>query len=61
MCTDIIFALLNYAFNRTEPIVEGFTKESISLNIDIDRRHATERVEVMGRAYLAKEMTIGLM
>jgi hypothetical protein len=61
VCTDIIFALLNDAFNKTEPIVHGFTIEAKKLNTDIDRRKENERVEVIGRACIAKEMTIELL
>lgn len=61
VCTDIIFALLNFAFNRTEPIVYGFTIEAKSLNTDIDKRKQNERIEVIGRACIAKEMTIELL
>jgi hypothetical protein len=60
LCTDIIFALLNDAFNRTEPIVQGFTGESKALNSDVARRKASERIEVIGRAYIAREMCIEL-
>jgi len=60
LCTDIIFALLNDAFNRTEPIVQGFTGESKALNADVSRRKASERIEVVGRAYIAREMCIEL-
>jgi len=35
MCSDIIFAVLNDAFNRIEPIVYGFLGESKSLNSDV--------------------------
>jgi len=35
VCSDIIFALLNDAFNMTEPIVYGFTSEAKKLNTDI--------------------------
>lgn len=60
MCSDIIFALINHVFNKTEPIVEGFTKESKALSADVDHRTSLERLEVLGRAYIAKEMTIEL-
>lgn len=60
LCSDIIFALLNDAFNRTEPIVQGFTGESKALNSDVARRKASERIEVIGRAYIAREMCIEL-
>lgn len=61
VCSDIIFALLNDAFNRTEPIVYGFTIEARKFNTDIDKRKEDERVEVIGRACIAKEMTIELL
>lgn len=61
VCTDIIFALLNDAFNRTEPIVYGFTIEARKFITDIDKRKENERVEVIGRACIAKEMTIELL
>ena len=61
VCSDIIFALLNDAFNRTEPIVYGFTIEARKFNTDIDKRKENERVEVIGRACIAKEMTIELL
>lgn len=61
VCTDIIFALLNDAFNKTEPIVYGFTMEAKKLNTDIDKRKENERIEVIGRACIAKEMTIELL
>ena len=61
MCTDVIFALLNHTFNRIAPLVEGFKAESRSLNADMDNRHASERTEVLGRAFLAKEMTMELI
>jgi|LauGreDrversion4_2_1035121.scaffolds.fasta_scaffold254923_2 hypothetical protein len=35
MCSDIIFAILNDAFNRIEPIVYGFLGESKALNSDV--------------------------
>lgn len=60
LCVDFIFALLNHSFNKTEPIVLGFKNESKSLNTDINMRSSSERMEVLGRAYIAKEMTIEL-
>jgi hypothetical protein len=60
MCSDIIFALLNHVFNKTEPIVQGFKKESKALSADVDQRTSSERMEVLSRAYNAKEMTIDL-
>jgi hypothetical protein len=61
VCTDIIFALLNDAFNVTEPIVHGFTIEAAKLNLDVDKRKEKERIEVIGRACQAKESTIELL
>jgi len=61
VCTDIIFALLNHTFNKTELIVDGVDRESRSLSTDIDRRNSKERIEVLVRAYMAKELTIELM
>ena len=61
VCSDIVFALLNHAFNKTEPIVEGFKNESKALCTDITRRKASERIEAIGRAYIAKEWTIELL
>jgi hypothetical protein len=52
--------MLNYTFNRIEPIVHGFTAESRSLNTDIVRRRANERIEVIGRAYIARETAVEL-
>lgn len=51
---------MNYTFNRIEPIVKGFTSESKSLNNDIVRRRANERIEVIGRAYFARENAVEL-
>lgn len=56
-----MFALLNHTFNRIAPLVDGFKSESRSLNTDMDKRHASERTEVIGRAFLAKEMTMELL
>lgn len=56
----MLFALLNYTFNRIEPIVHGFTSESKSLNMDIVRRRSNERIEVIGRAYIARETAVEL-
>ena len=53
--------MLNDAFNKIEPIVYGFSNESKSLNSDIVRRGASERIEVIGRAYIAREMTIEVL
>lgn len=53
--------MLNDAFNKIEPIVYGFYNESKSLNSDIVRRGANERIEVIGRAYIAREMTIEVL
>lgn len=61
VASDIIFALINDSLNRIEPIVYGFHNESKALNADIEKRKATERSEVMGRAFMAKENTIELM
>jgi hypothetical protein len=59
-CSDIIFAILSYAVDMTEPIVGLHYSEAQALNTDIDKRKSTERMEVLTRAYLAKEMAIEL-
>ena len=59
-CSDIIFALLSYAVDMTEPIVGQHYSEATALNTDIDKRKSTERMEVLTRAFLAKEMAIEL-
>ena len=61
ICTDLIFAILNDSLNRIEPIVFGFESESEALNKDIEQRKSTERMEVMGRAFNAKENTLELL
>ena len=40
--------------------MHGFTAESRSLNSDIVRRRANERIEVIGRAYIARETAVEL-
>ena len=60
VCSDVLFALLNYVLNQTEPIVYGFTRESRKFNTDIGMRRENERMEVITRACIAKEMTIEL-
>jgi hypothetical protein len=47
--------------NRIEPIVYGFNGESKALNTDIEKRKATERMEVIGRAFMAKENTLEML
>jgi len=61
VCTDVIFALLNDTFNKTEPIVHGFKREAILLNNTIDRRKAHERIEVISSICLAKETALDLV
>ncbi len=39
----------------------GFHSESKALNSDLEKRKTTERMEVVGRAFMAKENTIELM
>jgi len=59
-CSDVVFSLINYVLDRTEPYVHGFTGESKSLNADIVKRRKNERTEVIGRAYIARETAIDL-
>lgn len=59
-CSDIIFVLIYEILQRTEPIVYGFKNESASLVSDIVKRRKNERTEVIGRAFIAREMTIDL-
>ncbi len=44
----------------TERYVHGFTHESKSLSMDIVKRRANERTEVIDRAYIARETAIDL-
>lgn len=53
--------MINDGLNRIEPIVYGFNGESLALNTDIEKRKATERMEVIGRAFMAKENTLELL